>query len=122
MASEVRTGTVREDVACYRRRGLAVCRIRPSQQLPGYNNWPATRQFRDPDGKMLVEFRGTGAQTVVPSSVWAGDDGTRETRCWDVPGDPAEIDCSELFAAVQKLATAAGWRPPLPAPPPRPSG
>ncbi len=189
---EETAGAVREAVRCYRKRGLAVCLVRPGQKLPLYEKWPtysrepddfgpddnvgllcgavngnlvcvdvdgrqalelaeqhlppttmidgrpgkprshwwyrvtnipdrltstgcqveggpATKQFRDPQRQMIVEVRGTGAQTVVPPSVWSDGGGGRETRTWDTPGEPSVVDCAGLLAAVEKLAAAAGW-------------
>lgn len=44
---------------------------------------PTTSQFRAPNGTMIVEFRSTGGQTVVPPSV--NKDGEQST--WHGPTD-----------------------------------
>jgi hypothetical protein len=70
---------------------------------------PRTKQFKSADGQMLVEFRGTGSQAVVPPSVWTSSDGKRrEQRVWNCFGEPAVVDCQELFDCVVRLAVAHG--------------
>jgi hypothetical protein len=70
---------------------------------------PRTKQFKSADGQMLVEFRGTGSQAVVPPSVWTSRDGKpSEQRVWDCFGEPAVVDCQELFDCVERLAVAHG--------------
>ncbi len=81
-------------------------------EVAGGLGGPRTRQFRGPDKKMIVEFRGTGSQAVVPPSPWVSGDGThQERREWDEFGEPAVIDCRELFESVCRLAEACGWTP-----------
>ena len=70
---------------------------------------PRTRQFKGQGGQMLVEFRGTGSQAVVPPSLWTKEQCASEVRSWDIFEEPAEVDCGELFAAVQNLAEESGW-------------
>jgi hypothetical protein len=71
---------------------------------------PRTRRLKRPDGVTLVEFLGTGAQAVVPASLWVSRDGTRsEKRQWHKLAEPAVVDCRELFEATCRLAAAAGW-------------
>jgi P4 family phage/plasmid primase-like protien len=68
--------------------------------------------------KSVVEFKGTGTQAVVPPSLWNGG-GPRETRTWcdgdgrpvATPGEPATVDCRQLFDRVYELARALGARP-----------
>jgi hypothetical protein len=61
---------------------------------------PRTAHFREPGSKkMVLEFKGTGAQVVVPPSLWTGD-GAQEQRIWygpdghpvPTPGEPATVD------------------------------
>lgn len=61
-----------------------------------------TKKFQDVDGKMLVEFRSTGTQTLVPPSV--ADD---EVRFWDEDGAPTRLAAWDLFQDVSRLAAAA---------------
>lgn len=61
-----------------------------------------TTQFADVDGKMIVELRGDGHQTVVPPSVHE----TSERLCWHAAGEPAAVDLKDLQTAVSRLATA----------------
>jgi hypothetical protein len=68
---------------------------------------PGTRKFTGPDG-MIVEFRGTWHQAVVPPSVWS-DGQTTEVRCWDRVGEPAVVDAAELLACVERLAKPCGY-------------
>jgi P4 family phage/plasmid primase-like protien len=91
--------------------------VRP--KVAGGIGGPRTAQFRDPKTKrMVLEFKGTGAQVVVPPSLWTGDGG-REERLWygldgepvPTPGEPAVVDCRELFDRVHELAVTLGGRP-----------
>ena len=76
----------------------------------GVGGGPRTFQFRGESG-MVVEFRGTGAQAVVPPSLWTNADGTRqERRSWDSFGEPAVLGCGELLDAVARFASAFGAR------------
>jgi hypothetical protein len=62
-------------------------------------------------GQMVIEFRGTGAQAVVPASLWTSKDGTQqERRVWHSFEEPAELGYRELLEAVARLATAFGGR------------
>jgi hypothetical protein len=70
----------------------------------------ATRQFRAPDGQMIVELRSTGAQTVLPGSVHESG----EPIEWDDERDSVElphaalsIDAGELLELVAQLAVSA---------------
>lgn len=69
---------------------------------------PRTRLFKGPDRKILLEFRGTGSQLVVPPSVRRKGH-KQERREWDSWEEPALIDCRELFEATCRLAPAFGW-------------
>lgn len=62
-----------------------------------------TIKFQDENGKMIVELRGNGAQTIVPPSVH--DSG--EQYVWYRNGLPADIEAQELISAVSRLASAA---------------
>lgn len=62
-----------------------------------------TVQFKAPDGKMLVELRSTGHQTVFPGSVHESG----ELVEWADDGEPAPVDEQDLAARVGKLAAAA---------------
>jgi hypothetical protein len=69
---------------------------------------PRTRQFRKPDGKVIVEFRGTGSQAVAPPSMWQKGN-CQERREWHAFGEAATLPCQTLFEAVSRLAAACGW-------------
>jgi len=72
---------------------------------------PRTAQFARGPGDMVVEFRGTGTQAVVPPSTWTSKDGTkRERRAWHAFGEPTVLSCTELLGAVARFATAFGGR------------
>ncbi len=82
-----------------------------------------TKRCKDANGKMIVELRGTGCQTVIPGSVHPSG----EPIEWVKDGEPAEIDPADLQAAVERLAEACGARPradvvPMPAPQPTVNG
>src|SRR5262249_49064797 len=53
-----------------------------------------------------IDFLGTGGHAVVPPSTH--DSG--EQRVWDADGEPAEVDCRDLWDAVCELAAACGAR------------
>src|SRR5262249_24498459 len=59
-----------------------------------------TRKFEDPAGKMLVELRSTGCQTVVPPSVHLEG----EQYTWYEFGSPATVEADALNRAVGLLA------------------
>ena len=78
-------------------------------RVAGGMGGPRTRRFRRPDAT-LVECIGTGLQTVAPASIWTSRDGSRtEKRQWHSLVEPAEVDCSELYDCVEKLASLHGW-------------
>ena len=60
-------------------------------------------RFTDVDGKVLVEIRSTGQQTVVPPSFHP--QGERLT--WFQDGGPATVSAAELRASVRRVAVAA---------------
>jgi hypothetical protein len=64
---------------------------------------PATTQFRDPDGAMLVELRATGSQTIWPTSVHPSD----EMVAFDSEDEPAFLDAKALVLAIRRLAACA---------------
>jgi hypothetical protein len=71
---------------------------------------PRTVQFSRPGtgaGRMVVEFRGTGTQAVVPPSIWTKEDGSRqERRMWASFGEPPTVAYLELLGATARLAEA----------------
>ena len=64
---------------------------------------PKTVQFRDPQGAMLVELRGTGGQTVFPPSIHESGEQIEWTR----NDAPTRIDANDLRTAVARVAAAA---------------
>ncbi len=75
---------------------------------------PATRQFKLPDGSMCLEFRSTGAQTVIPPSVHP--DGTVyrwDGEPWGGDAGPLKISGRELMITATQLHLLAvlldGW-------------
>lgn len=63
----------------------------------------STRRFKRPDGTVLVEVRGEGAQTVFPPSVHR--DG--EQYVWVNECDPPEVDPGRLLTLAAMIATVA---------------
>jgi DNA polymerase I-like protein with 3'-5' exonuclease and polymerase domains len=63
----------------------------------------AQEAFKDLDGKMLVELRGTGGLTVYPPSAHKE---TGELIAWDRFTEPAEVALGDLRQAVGELAAA----------------
>ncbi len=55
-----------------------------------------------------IDLIGTGGQVVAPPSLHPSG----ERREWEAFGEPAVVDCTELYAAVEELARECGWRPP----------
>jgi hypothetical protein len=80
---------------------------RPSK--PRSHRWyqpkpiPPTKQYKEINGKMLVELRSTGGQTVSPPSVHPSG----EMIAWDSEGEPATVAAGDLQVAVAKVAAAA---------------
>lgn len=64
---------------------------------------PRTRHFLGGG----VDLIGTGGQVVAPPSLHPSG----ECREWESFGPPAVVDCVGLYAAVEELARACGWRP-----------
>lgn len=62
-----------------------------------------TEQFRDQDGKMIVELRGDGGQSVIPPSVHTSGECIKYVR----EDDPANVDYEELRQRVARLAAAS---------------
>src|SRR5262245_21359449 len=72
---------------------------------------PRTAQFARGAGDMVVEFRGTGSQAVVPPSIWTSRDGNNhERRVWHSFGEPTVLGCMELLEAVARFAQAFGGK------------
>jgi DNA polymerase I-like protein with 3'-5' exonuclease and polymerase domains len=69
------------------------------------NNPPdkASTSFKDLDGKMLIELRSTGGQTVV----WPSVHQSGERVGWHNLGEPSEVPLDELRGAVARTAAAA---------------
>lgn len=77
---------------------------------------PPTRQYKMPDGSMIIELRSTGSQTVIPPSTWypRGWDGNTETTQkyrwegspWGGRKGPAEVDGRLL--SIQVALTGLG--------------
>ena len=62
-----------------------------------------TAQFKAPGGKMIVELRSTGTQTLAPPSTHPSGELIR----WVENGDPGRPDSEILLAAVRKIAAGA---------------
>ncbi len=63
-----------------------------------------TERFKDTDGKMLVELRSTGVQTLVEPSIHP--DGERYLWNRSDGAEMTEVDADDLREAVKKIATA----------------
>ncbi|MDX6693212.1 MAG: hypothetical protein QOF02_815 [Blastocatellia bacterium] len=61
-----------------------------------------TVKFEDIDGKMLVELRSTGCQTVFPGSTHPSG----EMIEWHKDGEPPRVSYAELLRAVRRMAAA----------------
>lgn len=61
-----------------------------------------THKRQAPDGRMIVELRSTGGQTVFPPSVHPSG----ESIEWELDGDPETVDPEALREAVDALADA----------------
>ena len=64
----------------------------------------AQEEYKDLDGTMLVELRGTGGQTVFPPSLHK-DTGERIT--WEKFAEPGQVQLADLQRAVRQVAAAA---------------
>jgi hypothetical protein len=64
---------------------------------------PATTKFHDVDGKMLLEVRSTGGQTIVPPSRHPSG----EDIVWERDGEPAVVAADLLQAQVADVAASA---------------
>ncbi len=62
-----------------------------------------SRQFKAPDGTMLVELRSTGMQTVVPPSIHPSGERIEFER----DGEPAEVMGEDLERSVSRVAAAS---------------
>jgi hypothetical protein len=63
---------------------------------------PATTQFKDPDGTMLVEVLSTGTQTIFPPSIHVSG----EPIDWDEDEEATLVDGGHLTVVARKLAAA----------------
>jgi hypothetical protein len=108
------------DLDCAEARALAAVFLPPTNLCSGRagasnSHWfyvaagGTTTRLRDPilpdyqDRAMLVEFRSTGSQTLIPPSRHPGGEEIR----WEAHGEPTTIDANALLAAVRRLAAAA---------------
>jgi hypothetical protein len=64
----------------------------------------AREEYKDLDGEMLVELRGTGGMTVYPPST---HEDTGERITWERFTDTAEVELIALRQAVREVAAAA---------------
>jgi RecA-family ATPase len=61
-----------------------------------------TVKFEDTDGKMLLELRYTGCQTIFPGSTHPSGEKVE----WHTDGEPSRVSYAELLRAVRRLAAA----------------
>lgn len=79
---------------------------------PSSHNWyqiegtpPPTTQFKDPiNGKMIIELRSTGGQTVVPPSRYTSGDTHLDLR-WESFDTPGKVTGEDLLRAVARVAS-----------------
>ena len=64
---------------------------------------PPVRPWKDVDGAVLVELRGTGGQTIIPPSVHPEG----EALTWTRYGEPLQCDASILELACNRIAATA---------------
>jgi KaiC/GvpD/RAD55 family RecA-like ATPase len=77
-----------------------------------------TRKWKDADGRMIVELRSTGCQTVMPGSTHESG----EPIEWvDADAPIVDIEAHELTYAIDMLAKRCGWAPKDRAPRPAPA-
>ncbi|MDB5314018.1 MAG: hypothetical protein JWO38_8220 [Gemmataceae bacterium] len=76
----------------------------------GRHPGPRIRHLKMTDGRIAIDFIGTGGQVAAPPAVHPSG----ERRAWvgESRGDPAVVEFEVLWAAVLKLATAVGCRVP----------
>ncbi|MEW5917020.1 MAG: bifunctional DNA primase/polymerase, partial [Gemmatimonadota bacterium] len=65
---------------------------------------PETTQIKNPHGKMLIELRSDGSQTVWPPSTHAP---SGERIAFETRGEPAVVDAFALVACVEQTAACA---------------
>lgn len=69
---------------------------------------PATRQYKMPDGSVIIELRSTGAQTVIPHSTHPSGEAYRwESEPWGGEVGPARVNGKVLSIQVALTAMAA---------------
>lgn len=69
---------------------------------------PATRQYKMPDGSVIIELRSTGAQTVIPPSIHPSGENYRwEAEPWGGEEGPARVNGRVLSIQVALTAMAA---------------
>ena len=69
---------------------------------------PSTRQYKMPDGSVIIELRATGAQTVIPHSVHPSGELYRwEGEPWGGEAGPQRVDGRVLSIQVALTAMAA---------------
>lgn len=69
---------------------------------------PSTRQYKMPDGSVIIELRSTGAQTVIPHSVHPSGELYRwEQEPWGGEVGPSRVDGKVLSIQVALTAMAA---------------
>jgi hypothetical protein len=77
-----------------------------------------TRKWTDADGRMIVELRSTGCQTMMPGSTHPSGEPVE----WVDAGEAiVDIDAHELTHAIDMLAMRCGWAPKDRAPRPAPA-
>jgi hypothetical protein len=80
---------------------------RPSK--PNSHRWyvaspvPRVTQWRDTEGSMLVELRGTGGHTLIPPSIHPEG----ETLDWVHQDTPAQVDSATLQTACARIAATS---------------
>lgn len=71
---------------------------------------PATVQYKHPiTGKMIIELRSTGAQTVTPPSQYANEHGAESSHCeltWASFDSPGVVTAPRIEATIASIAAA----------------
>jgi len=81
-------------------------------------NGALTRKWTDADGRMIVELRSTGCQTMMPGSTHPSGEPVE----WVDAGEAiVDIEAHELTHAIDMLAKRCGWAPKDQAPRPAPA-